>query len=87
MLRGIPDERLQIRPGVDGHPNEIAHRIAAESLYAWLEKEQLVLAENFVHWKKEKRIQMRLDEIQPKKTDNPWFNKLASESALPPAIN
>ena len=32
----IPTARLQVIPGVDFHPNEIAHRIAAESLYAWL---------------------------------------------------
>lgn len=34
--RGIPLERLIVMPGVDRHPNEIAHRIAAEALYEWL---------------------------------------------------
>lgn len=32
----IPPERLQVIPGVDNHPNEIAHRIAAERLLAVL---------------------------------------------------
>ena len=33
---GIPLERLQVLPGQDRHPNEIAHRIAAERLMEWL---------------------------------------------------
>ncbi len=35
-FRGIPPERLQVMPGEDFHPNEIGHRIAAESIYRWL---------------------------------------------------
>ena len=34
--RGIPVERLQVMPGEDFHPNEIAHRMAAEAIYRWL---------------------------------------------------
>lgn len=34
--RGIPLERLQVIPGIDRHPNEIGHRLAAESIYSWL---------------------------------------------------
>jgi len=30
----VPPERLQVIPGVDNHPNEIAHRIAAERVLA-----------------------------------------------------
>jgi len=32
----IPTLRLQVIPGIDFHPNEIAHRMAAETLYSWL---------------------------------------------------
>ncbi len=38
----IPPERLQVIPGVDNHPNEIAHRIAAERLVAVLADSHLV---------------------------------------------
>jgi hypothetical protein len=40
--RSVPPERLQVIPGADNHPNEIAHRIAAERILAALGKEQLV---------------------------------------------
>jgi hypothetical protein len=36
LYKGIPIEQLQVIPGVDRHPNEIAHRMAAEALYDWL---------------------------------------------------
>lgn len=42
--RNIPPERLQVIPGIDNHPNEIAHRIAAERILAALAKEELVPA-------------------------------------------
>lgn len=32
---GMDNQRLQTIPGVDSHPNEIAHRIAAEAIYEW----------------------------------------------------
>lgn len=35
-FHGIPHERLQVLPGSDSHPNEIAHRIAAEKIYGWV---------------------------------------------------
>ncbi len=35
-FRGTDPYRLQAVPGVDGHPNEIAHRIIAESLLQFL---------------------------------------------------
>jgi hypothetical protein len=44
---GIPLERLQVIPGVDRHPNEIAHRMAAEEIYLWLEDQRL-LPDDFV---------------------------------------
>lgn len=40
--RGIPLERLQVLPGVDRHPNEIAHRMAAEEIYLRLERDKLI---------------------------------------------
>ncbi|MFO0416072.1 MAG: SGNH/GDSL hydrolase family protein [Pseudomonadota bacterium] len=39
---GIPLDRLQVIPGVDRHPNEIAHRMAAERIYLWLEELRLI---------------------------------------------
>ena len=39
---GIPLERIQVIPGEDRHPNEIAHRMAAERLYAWLAEKSLI---------------------------------------------
>jgi hypothetical protein len=42
MYKGIPLERLQVIPGVDRHPNEIAHRMAAERIYLWLEEQKLL---------------------------------------------
>ncbi len=40
--RNIPVDRLQVLPGKDFHPNEIAHRIAAEQMYGWLAEKRLV---------------------------------------------
>ena len=42
LYKGIPLERLQVIPGGDRHPNEIAHRMAAESIYEWLLKLDLI---------------------------------------------
>ena len=38
----IPVDRLQVIPGYDRHPNEIAHRIAAEAIIEWLGDAKLV---------------------------------------------
>ena len=40
--RNIPIDRLQVIPGADRHPNEIAHRIAAEEIYTWLLARKMV---------------------------------------------
>jgi hypothetical protein len=48
LFKGIPLERLQVIPGVDRHPNEIAHRMAAEHLYDWLSDEQKAIPEPFL---------------------------------------
>ena len=42
--RNIPLDRLQVLPGVDRHPNEIAHRIAAEQILAFLKDKNLLPA-------------------------------------------
>ncbi len=39
---GLNPERLQVKPGEDTHPNEIAHRIAAESIYRWLSSAEML---------------------------------------------
>jgi hypothetical protein len=41
-FRGIPPQRLVLEPQGDRHPNEIAHRIAAERIELWLEEKGLV---------------------------------------------
>lgn len=43
-FRGIPIERLQVDLGHDSHPNEIAYRIAADSIYRELIQRHLVPA-------------------------------------------
>lgn len=48
MYKGIPLERLQVIPGIDRHPNEIAHRMAAEKIYLWLEEQRLIPAEAII---------------------------------------
>ena len=42
IYKGIPLERLQVIPGVDRHPNEIAHRMAAEEIYTFLESNKFL---------------------------------------------
>lgn len=42
IYKGIPLERMQVIPGGDRHPNEIAHRMAAEKIYLWLEENKLL---------------------------------------------
>jgi len=43
---GIPPERLQVIPGEDSHPNEIAHRIAAEAILTYIVKHNLIPKQN-----------------------------------------
>lgn len=42
IYKDIPLERLQVIPGEDRHPNEIGHRMAAESIYKFLEENSLI---------------------------------------------
>jgi lysophospholipase L1-like esterase len=39
---GVSLDRIQVIPGEDRHPNEIGHRIAAESIYSWLESNNVI---------------------------------------------
>ena len=39
---GIAPDRLQIMPGRDSHPNESAHRIAAEKIMTFLNEEKII---------------------------------------------
>lgn len=41
-FQGLDVYRLQLIPGKDTHPNEIAHRIAAEALLAFLSEQRLI---------------------------------------------
>ena len=42
FYQGIEHHRLQAIPGEDSHPNEVAHRIAANTLLRWLTELELV---------------------------------------------
>ena len=43
----IDNKRLQTRPGEDSHPNELAHRIVAESLYRFFFERELIPSQMF----------------------------------------
>lgn len=43
LFEGIPLERIQVEPGVDFHPNEYGHRLAAEAIYQWMVYDRAVL--------------------------------------------
>jgi len=41
-FRGMEPSRLQVLPGMDSHPNEIAHRIAADTMTRWLIRNKII---------------------------------------------
>ena len=47
VFKGMDMSRLIVIPGADLHPNEIAHRIAAESILKYLKKSTLVPSQFF----------------------------------------
>ena len=51
IYKDIPLARLQVIPGVDRHPNEIAHRMAAEEIYLWLEDMHILPPESLIQGK------------------------------------
>jgi hypothetical protein len=59
IYKGIPLDRLQVIPGVDRHPNEIAHRMAAERIYLWLEEQKIVPEEFLIREKFATRLGTR----------------------------
>ncbi len=59
IYKGIPLDRLQVIPGVDRHPNEIAHRMAAERIYLWLEEQKMIPEEFLVREKFATRLGTR----------------------------
>ncbi|MBN8550095.1 MAG: SGNH/GDSL hydrolase family protein [Deltaproteobacteria bacterium] len=60
--QNIPPERLQVRPGKDSHPNEIAHRIAADSIYTAMVDYSLIPVEI----RAKHRTRNRYGKTQPK---------------------
>ena len=43
-FRNMSPARLQLVPGQDHHPNEIAHRIAGDAIFQWLARRKLIPA-------------------------------------------
>lgn len=52
---GVNPQRMVIEPNGDMHPNEIAHRIVADAVYNWLEREELIPPAIRISKKLEKR--------------------------------
>lgn len=75
----IPPERLQVIPGVDNHPNEIAHRIAAERLLATLISDRLIPAPNIPTRVFRDRTNMKSRSVDPEKV----WKKAAAPVVLP----
>lgn len=63
--KGIPHDRLKVMPIRDFHPNEIAHRIAAERIYLWLEEQGFIPAALRIKWRSPTRTDIRLPENLP----------------------
>lgn len=59
--KGASAERLTVLPGEDFHPNEIAHRIAAEEIYSWLVKDKLIPEEVIIKSLYKDRVQIELE--------------------------
>jgi lysophospholipase L1-like esterase len=54
--RGIPPIRLEVLPGENAHPNEIANRMAAEEIYRWLSEQRLLPLSNIAHCSATERV-------------------------------
>lgn len=55
-FEGMDPYRLQAQPSVDPHPNEIAHRIAAEAVYDWMKTNRMIPRPSMVRCTAHKRI-------------------------------
>lgn len=58
-FEGLPLARIQVEPGVDFHPNEIAHRLAAERIYIWMVKSGLIPEEFIIKERFKRRLHVR----------------------------
>jgi lysophospholipase L1-like esterase len=74
-FKGSHYERLTVMPGDDFHPNEIAHRMAAEEIYLWLLKENKIPPEIVIKSAFTSRTQIVIEKA--KKVD---FTTLKSRS-------
>jgi hypothetical protein len=63
--RGIPVARLQMMPGKEFHPNEIANRLAAEAIYTFLEAENLIPPEARIKLRFRERIDAKRENAVP----------------------
>jgi hypothetical protein len=77
IYEGIPLEHLQVIPGVDRHPNEIAHRMAAEHIYLWLEGQKMIPDEFVIKEKFATRLGVN--------RQRPWVAPNQTPAATPPA--
>ncbi|MEZ4752783.1 MAG: hypothetical protein R3A13_00495 [Bdellovibrionota bacterium] len=67
--KNIPLERIQAIPGIDFHPNEIAHRITAERLYSWLRENSYLPEDLWIKNLYKDRTQVHV-EHEPKAENN-----------------
>ena len=59
VFEGIPLSRIQVIPGIDFHPNEIGHRIAAEAIFDWIERSEILPPEYYPQYRSAKRIDIK----------------------------
>jgi hypothetical protein len=55
-FKDIPLIRMQVIPGQDFHPNEIAHRIAAEAILEWFNEKKLIPEEFIPKLRSQERV-------------------------------
>lgn len=55
-FHGMDTQRLQASPGLDPHPSEIAHRVAAEALLQWIQHRHLLPEETYPKLSARKRV-------------------------------
>ena len=68
-FQGVPLERIQVIVGQDFHPNEIGHRIAAESTLRYLESAKLLRGDLFPRARYPERTGINLPGKTPQKSN------------------
>lgn len=63
---GIPNEHLLVVPGIDNHPNEIAHRMAAERILLYLRRNHLLPPGSFPVRTYKHRQNLRERRVKPR---------------------